>query len=714
MTATNPDTGPIEAPKAGYDPTYPRGLHAVTAAQARLTLVEGTTFCVSGEDGEIEPHRADGLFVRDTRVISRWGLHVDGAPVESLGSLAVEPFHGQLVGRTLPRAGHPESTVIVQRERFVASGMREDITVRNYGLETVALDLALEVDADFADLFQVKDRRLAEVRAVERGAADGELRFELEGGERGVRVVADGAIAIRRGLLFRIVVPPRESWEVSVRVIPSVDGEEIAEAFPADAPLDAAAPVRRLRRWRGTSARVLVENVVLAASLSRSERDLGALRINDPEHPDDDVVAAGAPWFMALFGRDSLLTSHMMLPFAPQLALGTVRTLARLQGTKVDPRTEEEPGRILHEVRLGADLSIALGGESVYYGSIDSTPLFVHLCGRALRWGGDEKVLAELRPAVERALEWMLEYGDRDGDGFVEYQRSSDRGLRNQGWKDSEDSVSFATGELAAAPIALAEVQAYAYAAFRAAAQLMRAWGDDDASRAWSERADQLKRRFHDAFWMPELGFYAMALDRDKRPLDVVSSNIGHVLWTGLADEAVVPQVVDRLLAPDMFTGFGIRTLSSEAAQYNPASYHNGSVWPHDTAIVAAGMANAGHHEGAARVAEGLIDALEAFGGQLPELFCGFSRDERPAPVPYPTSCQPQAWAAAAPYELLRLLLDLHVNLPDGTVHAREVPGFIGSVIVDGLYVAGRRVTLRADPSSAAFEGLPDEVHRDG
>ena len=687
--------------------TSPRGLPAVSPPHPSMTVVEGTSFCQSGYDGDIDPQRPDGLFVRDTRVVSLWRLRVDGSPLEPLSALATESYHATFVGRTTPRADHPEGTIVVTRDRYVARGLREDIVVNNFGLESAAIDLVLDVDADFADLFQVKDRRSTDRRDVVHTSLPGELRFELAGGSRGVRVSASGAQVAGRALTFRPVIPAGGTWTTTITVVPSVDGVEIEDAFPLDRPITQAAPARRLQGWRETAPRITVENVVLQAALTQSERDLGALRIEDPDHPDDDVVAAGAPWFMALFGRDSLLTSYLMLPYVPRLAFGTLNTLARLQGREVNPRTEEQPGKILHEVRLGADLSIALGGDSVYYGSIDSTPLFVQLCGRALRWGADIERLRALRPAINRALEWIVEFGDQDGDGFVEYERMSDRGLLNQGWKDSQDSMSFSTGGLARAPIALAEVQGYCFAAFEAAAQLETVWGDLAAAQSWRDRAADLKKRFHDAFWLPELGFYAMALDRDKAPLDVVSSNIGHCLWTGIVDESVASQVVDRLMAPDMFTGFGIRTLSSDAPRFNPASYHNGSVWPHDTTIAAAGMAYVGRRDAAATVTSGLLDTLEAFGGRLPELFCGFSRDSRPAPVPYPTSCSPQAWAAASPYELLRLSLDLHLDIPNGTVRAAEVPSFLGSVVIDGLRAAEGSLLVRADAYEASIDGLP-------
>ncbi|NTV40189.1 MAG: amylo-alpha-1,6-glucosidase, partial [Demequinaceae bacterium] len=439
-----------------------------------------------------------------------------------------------------------------------------------------------------------------------------------------------------------------------------------------------------------------------------SKRDLGALRIIDPAYPEDDVVAAGAPWFMALFGRDSLLTSWMMLPYAPDLALGTLRTLARLQGRSESPMTEEQPGRILHEVRLGADQSLALGGDKVYYGSIDSTPLFVMLAGKAHRWGVPLEELAELKPSIDRAIDWITTHGDRDGDGFIEYMRGTDRGLLNQGWKDSSDSVAHSDGRVVEPPVALAEVQAYCYAAYLAAAELEEALGDAANAGRLRDRAAALQARFHEAFWLPDLGFYALALDAHKEPTQVVTSNIGHCLWSGIVPEEFADRVVDRLLEPDMFTGFGIRTLSSQSRRYNPVSYHNGSVWPHDTVLTAAGMARYGRRDAAVKVTTGLLDALEAFGGRLPELFCGFPRSDAPVPIPYPTSCSPQAWAAATPFEMLRICLGMEADTPRGGFTVCSVPSVIGNVRLQGLSLGDTKIDIEADERGAVATGLWD------
>jgi len=697
------------------EPTRPRGIGSVVQPRPQTILVEGSTFCASATNGDIGQYPSDGLFVRDTRVLSRWELRIDGAPVEALATVPLEPYACVFICRAPTRAGHPEPTIIVERHRYVGEGMREDLVVRNFGAEAAGLDVVLRADADFADLFHVKEQRPTNHgNSGEPGrlSLGGDLVYRLDGGgeERGLRISAPDAHADRDRLHYRIVVGAQSSWRATIELLPSVRGRELEAAFPAGRPIEEATPVRRMRGWRASTPTIAVENTVLSTAIAVSQRDLGALRIADPEHPEDDVVAAGAPWFMTLFGRDSLITSWMMLPFAPGLAMGTLRTLARLQGTAVNPLSEEEPGRILHEVRAGADLQAALGGEGVYFGSVDATPLFVMLAGRALRWGIAAEELQPLRQSVERAVAWLQHYGDRDGDGFIEYQRATDRGLVNQGWKDSQDSMTFRDGRPAQAPIALAEAQGYAYAALRAGAELEEAWGDQVTAARWRASADALRRAFHEAFWDERVGCYAMALDGRKQRVDAISSNIGHCLWTGIADASVADRIVDRMLEEDMFTGFGIRTLSSQSAAYNPASYHNGSVWPHDTVIAAAGMAEAGRRDAAVRVLSGLLDALEAFGGRLPELFCGFARTEQPVPVPYPTSCSPQAWAAATPFEMLRIALDLQADARADRLTAAPVPDLIGDVHIAGLPFGQRRLRVDADTAAARVQEMAGSV----
>jgi glycogen debranching enzyme len=684
--------------------------------ETHVTLVYGSSFCVSTRSGAIESHGPYGLFVRDTRVVSRWQLYVDGEEVEPLTVVPGEPFDCVFIGRAPAREGLSDTTLVVEQHRYVGQGMREDITLRNYGQETAGIDLLLAVESDMADLFQVKEQRHGNRRRVSRQAVGSDLVLSLERSheQRGLRVTATAGRATPDGILFRAVVPPQGRWHTTIEVVPSISGEELGTAFPTDRPLAAAAPARRMAGWQASAPEIEVEHPALASALLLSSRDLGALRIVDDDHPDDDVVAAGAPWFMALFGRDSLLTSSMMMPFFPELALGTLRTLGRLQGTRVDMMSEEQPGRILHEVRLGADESLALGGERVYFGSIDSTPLFVVLVGQALRWGVPIEELRPLLPAVTRAITWIDQYGDRDGDGFVEYQRGTDRGLLHQGWKDSFDAISDHRGRAAHPPIALAEVQGYCYAAFLALADLEDAQGNTAGADAARKRAAGLRERFHDRFWLPHRGFYAVALDTDKAPVDSITSNIGQCMWTGIVADDAAAQVAERLVSQSMFTGFGVRTLSGEEGRFNPVSYHNGSVWPHDSVLNAAGLARYGFRTEAELVVTGLLEAMRAFGGRLPELFCGFHRDDQPVPVPYPTSCSPQAWAAAVPFEVLRIALGLDADVPRGVVRTAAPMAVVGDLRIRGLRLGDREVTVEATAGpGVTIEGLPQNLRHE-
>ncbi|MEU3648121.1 glycogen debranching N-terminal domain-containing protein [Lentzea sp. NPDC034063] len=681
--------------------------HPAALSAGTVTLVNGTSFCVCGHDGDIHAEGAQGTFFLDTRIVSGWRLRIDGAPAEPITAVPAEPFRTTFLGRAL-LGRHGESSLLVERTRYIGAGMREDVVLRNYGPQDVSVTLTVHVHADFADLFEVKEDR---VRADHRrhGAEARDDGLTLSRGGRGVWVSADHAEYDLDRLTFHAVVPARGEWSTRVTARPVVDGELTPAMFPLDQPVEQSAPMTRARQWHETGPVLRVFGApALMRTLQQSREDLGALRIFDPERPQDTVIAAGAPWFMTLFGRDSILSSLMALTIDPTLALGTAQTLARHQGTTVEPNSEEEPGRILHEIRFGADSSLALGGRNVYYGTADATPLFVMLLGELSRWGIGDDRMAALLPHADRALEWIDRYGDRDGDGFVEYHRATERGLVNQGWKDSWDGVNFADGTIARSPIALCEVQGYVYAAFLARAGLARVAGDD--SEYWEDRAKTLKERFNEAFWLPELDRYAVALDHAKRPVDSVASNIGHCLWTGIVDEDKAGRIAESLMSKEMFTGWGVRTLSSDMGAYNPMSYHNGSVWPHDSTIVAAGLMRYGFVEHAQRLASALYDAAEAFGGRLPELLCGFDCTEFSRPVPYPTSCSPQAWASAAPVHLLRVLLRLEPDVPDSKVFlAPALPEHFLPIAVDNVPLASARVTVEVD-SEVRVAGLPTEI----
>ena len=661
------------------------------------TLIEGSSFCISDPGGDIRPGHPQGLFVRDTRVLSRWELTVDGNEPQPLSVQYGEPYAATFLSRVAPKTGKADSTMLVVRRRYVGDGLREDITIRNTAARTVRCGLTLSADADFADLFEVKGRSKPRA-SVSVHAADSALEISSGRKDRRQAVVidGDGDPSVTDGTLtWKLSVPGHGERSVSIEVIPVIDGTPIALRYPRGQEIGRAIPAKRLRKWRRRGPQVRTADPGLGAVLDRSVEDLGALRIFDPAHPRRPVVAAGAPWFMALFGRDSLLTAWSLLPWDKSLAAGTLQTLASWQGTEVDADSEEEPGRILHEVRGGPASAFALGGRKAYYETADATPLFVMLLGELQRWGYKDAVIAELLPHADRALEWIEQYGDADGDGFVEYCRKTSHGLANQGWKDSWDGINFADGTIAEPPIALAEVQAYVYAAYLARSQLAIGVGDHSGARLWRKKAKQLKRAFNERFWLPERGWFAIGLDRDKRPIDSLTSNMGHCLWTGIVDADKAASVARHLMSEEMFSGWGIRTLASSMAAYNPMSYHNGSVWPHDNAICAAGLMRYGFVEQAQRVTEAILDAAEHFGHRLPELFCGFSRQDFTAPVPYPTSCSPQAWAAAAPLLLVHSLLRFTPDMSSGQLWcAPVVPERYLPMRVGGLRLAKSRVAV--------------------
>ena len=680
-----------------------------------ITLVEGSSFCISSSSGDLVHGTPQGLFFRDTRFLSRLQLLINHEPPEALAASIVDPFSAVFVARSHPRPGRADSTLMLSRHRYIGRGMREDVVVRNFGEEPAYCLLELVVEADFAHLFDVKEGVIRHLGEYNDKVVDGSLEFKWRNGNvrRGARVVCEPAAHISGNKLsWEVIVPARGEWRACVQLTALIDDEMIEPRYRCGEPVERSMPAERLKKWRRDVPIVASENDELRLVIARSLEDLGALRIFDPDYPERAVVAAGAPWFMTLFGRDSLITSWMALLVDPDLALGTLQTLARFQGAKVDPRTEEEPGRILHEMRFGEAASLSLAGGSVYYGTADATPLFVMLLGELRRWGLAKEVVDQLLPHADRAMSWIVDYGDRDGDGYVEYQRASDRGLQNQGWKDSFDGVRFANGDLPRTPIALCEVQGYVYGAYLARAYFADEMGEVDAAAKWRARAVDLKRRFNQDFWVEERGWLAMGLDADKRPIDALASNMGHALWTGIVDEDKAAIIAKHLVSETMFGGWGVRTLGSTMIGYNPISYHCGSVWPHDNAIIAAGLMRYGFVEEAKTVIGAVLDAAVSQGGRLPELYSGLDRSELPTVVSYPTSCSPQAWASATPLMFLRTLLRFEPWVPHGKVWiSPTLPDSIGPLQVQRIPLGGRRVTVTVDEhGTCSVDGLPPQI----
>ena len=625
-----------------------------------VTLVDGQTFCLSSRSGDFDSNPAHGVYFADMRVLTRAHLRIGGMAIEPLAVQQDVAETATFVGRCA-LTGISEGNLLVVRRRHVGNVWHEQIEVRNFSPGRLSTVVELEVTADFADVFAIKEGRDAlegehSVEVQESGMA---FRWRLGDINRRAELAVTGPTPqiTNKGFRWTADIEEGATWSVGLDLSVAVGKRWISRRHHHHP--DTPGVRTRNEEWMAARPRLRTTDGRLAESYARAIEDLAALRLHDPEEIRRPVLAAGAPWYMALFGRDALISAYMALPIDRQLLLGVLEALAELQGENVDPATEEQPGRIVHETRfLGAE-RINLTGHSAYFGSIDATPLFVMMLGELCRWGIDDADLHRLLPHADRALEWMERYGDRDGDGFLEYLRSSDRGLVNQGWKDSGDAIRYSDGRVAVAPLALCEVQGYAYAAWRARATIADRLGEYAVRDRCDARAADLKERFNREFWLPERGWYAVALGPDKEPVDSLTSNIGHCLWAGIIDDDRAEEVAKALLSPAMWTGWGVRTLAADERGFDPMSYHCGSVWPHDNALCAAGLARYGFMEASMSVINGLLDASEAWNGRLPEFFCGLDRDDVATPIPMPTSCSPQAWSSAAPLLLLRLLLGL-------------------------------------------------------
>ncbi|HEX5858384.1 MAG TPA: glycogen debranching N-terminal domain-containing protein [Microbacterium sp.] len=597
----------------------------------------------SARSGDLGAQPIHGVYHGDVRHISQIALTVGGASPEWI-SVSPDGASRVTFGGLLRAEddGTPDPKVRVLRERVVAAGeVGESYTLRSKVDHTVETSLRVRLVPDFAPLMEVKaGTPAAKDWSVSRPLGTGGP-FTVSSAERSFSVFApDAELALEDGALvleWRLQLAPGLHSEASWSL--SLDDPALVVQGPAGpgARTIADRPARgedpRIGRW-------------LDAALD----DLDALRLALPAHPDDEFYAAGAPWFLTLFGRDSLWAARLAMPVDRRIAASTLRVLARLQGDQTDAESAEQPGKILHELR-GSPLEMPGEGITlppVYYGTVDATALWVCLLADAHAAGMPEVEVRELLPALRRALDWLMS-ADADGDGFIDYIDETGHGLTNQGWKDSGDSIQWRSGELARGPIALCEVQGYAYEAALAGAELLDAFGEPGAPELWDWAAG-LKARFAEAYWVdtPEGRYPAIALDADKRPVDTLTSNIGHLLGTGILNPEEERHIASLLVGPTMLSGFGVRTMSTEAAGYWPLSYHGGSVWAHDSSIIARGMALAGLHDEAGAVIEGLLAAAEGFGFRMPELHSGDPRSETSVPTPYPAACRPQAWSAAA------------------------------------------------------------------
>jgi glycogen debranching enzyme len=653
-------------------------------------------------DGQIRRHGAQGVYHGDVRVLCQLELRVDDAEPVAVGTSTHGADRALFTG-VLRHLGDPvpDLTVRIDRDRRVsADGLVETIRVVSNAAEPVTCTLQLLIASDLAAMDLVKGGHPTRPatpdvvgstvrwhRATPSGPLDVILDLAADGRPPpAVRVLDDAAVQVD----WPITLAPGASAAREVRL------RSIRSGVIQPAP----------RRELWSRPEIEADDRRIGTLLNQSLDDLGGLLATTREEPEAPFVTAGAPWYLTLFGRDSLWTARMLLPLGTDIALGTLTALAARQGTRYDATSQEQPGKIPHEIRdTAANHHGGMALPPCYYGTVDATPLWVCLLHDAWRWGLPENAIRPLLAPLRAALTWLLDDADPDGDGFVEYIDRSGHGLANQGWKDSADAVRFADGTLATAPIALVEVQGYAYRAAHAGADLLEALAGNDAAmrelatrcRHWAER---LASRFRDAFWIGAAGdgYPALALDADKRRVDAATSNIGHLLGTGLLDETESATVVRRLTGPAMDSGFGLRTMASTDRGYAPLSYHCGSVWPHDTAIVLHGMARAGLLRHGTGLLEGLLAAGAAFDGRLPELYSGDARREVGRPIAYPAACRPQAWAAGAAVMLLESMLGLRPDVPNGTLTVSPVrPSPVGRIRLSGLRIGSDHITVEVD-----------------
>jgi glycogen debranching enzyme len=636
-----------------------------------LTILEGSTFCVCDEAGDIvEP--TQGLFAADTRFLSRWVLTINGERPLLLSSAKVEYFSAAFFLRNPIADGLLHDELSIGRERFVGDGMQDHVVVVNHGRRRLEFELALEIGSDFADVFAVKayDGALGDPEHAPPFPDPASASYEPEDNQF-VLASRDGfagltqVVLSRRGevdgscVRYAVVLEPRASWRVRADILPSVDGARVMPARVGRKFGQERVRVREsLDAWRLRVPQLRSSREELSRSFEHSVADLASLRMQEEPSLSEGLPAAGMPWFMTVFGRDTIITCLQTLLFGPELARNALVVLAGLQATADDPETDAEPGKIVHEVRHGK------GAEAWfprYYGTVDATPLYLVLLSEVWRWTGDLDLVRDLRGPALRALDWIDRYGDLDGDGFVEYRKRSQRGLDNQSWKDSGDSQLFRDGRQAEPPIAPCEVQGYVYDAKRRMAEIAReGWREQQLAERLEQEAQDLQARFDEAFWCEQRGgYYALALDGEKRRVDSLCSNIGHLLWSGIVPAGRADAIVEQLMGEGLWSGWGVRTMSFADAGYNPLAYHNGSVWPHDNSLIAAGLARYGRWAEAHLIVLRMLQAAEHFDYQLPEVFAGFARTATPFPVPYPTAARPQAWAAATPVLLTQVLLGL-------------------------------------------------------
>jgi glycogen debranching enzyme len=661
-----------------------------------VRILDGNTFVVSDSRGDIEASLTDptGLFSFDTRFLSTWILTVDGQQLNPLSVDDLQYFESRFF--LVPGTGtvYVDAKLSIIRRRAVGDGFHEELTILNHDEKPVTLTVRLEAACDFADLFEVKDalkkKGTYSTKVVGKRLV---LGYRRDTYVRETTISASAPAKIdEHGLTFKVRIAPHGSWTTDLAVVTAAGagGTYVRPKYERGERRARPNMARSLEKWIEDAPTLESDLDSLKATYRRSLVDLAALRFSPPVVVGDkSLPAAGLPWFMTMFGRDSIFTSLQALPFTPELAATTLQALGNWQGSRVDDFRDEDPGRILHEMRYGELTAFEERPHSPYYGCADATALYVVLLDEYERWTGDRKLVRSLEREARAALNWIDEYADLMGNGYVWYQRRNEEtGLENQCWKDSWDSISYRDGRLPGFPRATCELQGYAYDSKVRGARLARlVWRDDELADRLEREAADLKRRFNRDFWVEDGGYFALALDTEGKQVDCLASNNGHLLWSGIVDKSKAKAVAAQLMGPRLFSGWGVRTLAEGEARYNPIGYHVGTVWPFDCSFIAWGLRRYGFKEEAAAIAGGILDAAEFFDGRLPEAFGGYERGVTKYPVQYPTACSPQAWSTGAPLLFLRTMLGLE-PVEEHLIVDPALPGDIGQLAL--LDIPGR------------------------
>ena len=698
-----------------------------------MTIHQGDTFLVSGPSGEVTHGHRHGFFAKDTRLVSLYRLLVCGQPwvIATSAALSYRRSRSWLLSPELVIDGQPLSAASLELslERDLGDQFRESLCITSYAATSVLFDLEIEIASDFADIFDVKAARLANERGHievdwDAGRREYVARYRNGSFKRGLAYrVDEGEVTPRFAngrIRFDMSLAPRQRLTLNCRFIPLIDEAPPRQSKELRAP--AALSVESLQeRWRNSATRMASSNDDFARAAAQAVTDIGSLRLYEHDTGEDVFIpAAGVPWFVTVFGRDSIITSLQTMHVSTSLALGTLQRLAELQARQRDDARDAQPGKIVHEVRFGELALLDIVPHAHYFGTADATILWLILLSETWRWTGDEGLLHRHHDTALRCLDWIDRYGDLDGDGFQEYKTFAPKGYHNQSWKDAGDALVYPDGRQVEQPIATCELQGYVFDAKLRLAELIDILGDHAGADELRRAAGKLKQNFNAAFWMETEGTYAFALDPDKQQVRSIASNPGHLLWSGIVDdEARARRVIERLLAPDMHSGWGIRTLSSEHPAYNPHSYQRGSVWPHDNALIAAGARRYGLWREANHIAEGILDACGHFKShRLPELFAGLQRRHDGLPVQYLDANTPQAWASGSIFLLLRTILGIEADATHHRLRLQpRLPDWLPDVVLSGMRVGDATLSIRfsghGDASRAAVIEQSGDVEID-